>query len=220
MSVDLHGIGMTSQRARERLIGTLKDMGVTTASILDAIRETPRHLFVDEALASRAYENAALPIGHCQTISQPYIVARMTEAVLNESPLRRVLEVGTGCGYQSVILARFAEQVYTVDRIATMIKRARERFYTLKCNNIRALHADGTLGWERYAPYDAIVVSAAPERVPQPLLAQLAVYGRLVIPVGVPGRQRLMRILRTGKGYHEECLNDVSFVSMHSGLCD
>lgn len=221
MSAESQGIGMTSQRTRERLVGTLREQGVRSEEVLQAIRDTPRHLFVDEALASRAYENTALPIGYNQTISQPYVVARMVEGALRgDAPLERVLEIGTGCGYQTILLARFAGRVYTVERISALAARARERFRALKCTNIRAKHADGTVGWEHYAPYGAIVVSAAPETVPKELLEQLAPCGRLIIPVGVQGAQRLVRIVRTEEGYHEEFLNNVSFVSMYSGLHD
>lgn len=212
--------GMTSQRARDRLVRALKKRGVRSRKVLEAIRTTPRHLFVDEALASRAYEDTALPIGHKQTISQPYIVARMIEEILpgDGARMERILEIGTGCGYQSVLLAHFARQVYTMDRIGTLVARARERFYALKCNNIRAIHADGNQGWASHAPYEAIVVSASPGKVPELLLEQLSVHGRLVIPVGESDEQRLVRILRTEQDYHEVFLNHVRFVPMRSGL--
>jgi len=218
MNVDRKGIGMTSQRSRDRLAKTLEEMGIQSRQVLEVIKSTPRHLFVDEALASRAYENTALPIGYNQTISQPYIVARMVESVLVSGSMDKVLEIGTGCGYQSVILAQFARQVYTLERIEPLLSRARERFYALKYNNIRAMHGDGTQGWPKYAPFDAVVVSAAPVGVPTALLDQLTVNGRLVIPVGKSGDQKLLLITRTEQGFEEERLDWVSFVPMLEGL--
>ena len=212
------GIGMTSQRTRDRLAEKLAEMGIESNAVLDSIRKTPRHLFVDEALASRAYENTALPIGFSQTISQPYIVARMTEALIKDRSLDKVLEVGTGCGYQSVILAQFAKQVYTVERINGLLMRARERFHKLGLRNIRAKHADGNIGWSQYAPFDGIIVAAAPIGVPEALLEQLAIDGRLIIPVGKSGEQKLLLITRTAEGYVEEYLNAVSFVPMLGGI--
>ena len=218
MQIDLQGIGMTSQRSRNRLADTLREMGIQSECILDAIRNTPRHLFVDEALASRAYENTALPIGYNQTISQPYIVARMTEALISGGRLQSILEIGTGCGYQTVILARFGEKVYTLERIDALLSKARERFYTLRYRNIRTRHGDGNEGWPQYAPYDGIIVTAAPIGVPATLLQQLAVNGRLIIPVGKPGEQTLLLITRTDEGYHEQRLDWVSFVPMLEGI--
>ena len=218
MQIDLQGIGMTSQRSRNRLADTLREMGIQSECILDAIRNTPRHLFVDEALASRAYENTALPIGYNQTISQLYIVARMTEALISGGRLQSILEIGTGCGYQTVILARFGEKVYTLERIDALLSKARERFYTLRYRNIRTRHGDGNEGWPQYAPYDGIIVTAAPTGVPATLLQQLAVNGRLIIPVGKPGEQTLLLITRTDEGYHEQRLDWVSFVPMLEGI--
>ena len=218
MQIDLQGIGMTSQRSRNRLADSLQEMGIQSECILDAIRNTPRHLFVDEALASRAYENTALPIGYNQTISQPYIVARMTEALISGGRLQSILEIGTGCGYQTVILARFGEKVYTLERIDALLSKARERFYTLRYRNIRTRHGDGNEGWPQYAPYDGIIVTAAPIGVPATLLQQLAVNGRLIIPVGKPGEQTLLLITRTDEGYHEQRLDWVSFVPMLEGI--
>ena len=218
MQIDLQGIGMTSQRSRNRLADSLQEMGIQSECILDAIRNTPRHLFVDEALASRAYENTALPIGYNQTISQPYIVARMTEALISGGRLQSILEIGTGCGYQTVILARFGEKVYTLERIDALLSKARERFYTLRYRNIRTRHGDGNEGWPQYAPYDGIIVTAAPTGVPATLLQQLAVNGRLIIPVGKPGEQTLLLITRTDEGYHEQRLDWVSFVPMLEGI--
>ena len=208
---------MTSQRARNRLVEQLRGMGIRSEAILEAIRDTPRHIFIDEALASRAYDNTALPIGYNQTISQPYIVARMTEALIENHPLDRVLEIGTGCGYQTVILSRFARQVYTIERIEALLSRAREKFYELKRRNIHARHGDGNAGWPEHAPYDGILVTAAPAGIPESLLQQLAPGGRLIIPVGKSGEQALLQITRTSDGYEETHLDWVSFVPMVGG---
>ena len=218
MKTDHLGIGMTSQRTRERLISKLVEMGIKSGDVLDIIRNTPRHLFVDEALASRAYENTALPIGFNQTISQPYIMARMTEALLGDKHLKTVLEVGTGCGYQTAVLARLAGKVYSIERIADLCNRARQRLSALKIHNVRLKHGDGSRGWPEHAPYDGIMVAAAPVGVPEDLLQQLALAGRLVIPVGAAGAQKLLLITRTENGYHEEQLNLVSFVPMQEGV--
>ena len=212
------GIGMTSQRARNRLVEQLQGMGVRSEAVLDVIKTTPRHIFVDEALASRAYDNTALPIGHNQTISQPYIVARMTEALLADGIPENVLEIGTGCGYQTLVLARLVKQVFTIERIEALLFKARERFYDLKVRNISAMHGDGNLGWQAKAPFDGIVVSAAPIGVPEKLLSQLAVNGRLVIPVGKSGGQELLLIKRSESGYEETILDSVSFVPMLEGV--
>ena len=218
MKPDLRGIGMTSQRTRDRLIARLVEMGIKSGEVLDVIKNTPRHLFVDEALASRAYENTALPIGFNQTISQPYIVARMTEALRGGVPLKNVLEIGTGCGYQTAVLARLAGKVYSIERIAALLNRARQRLTSLKIHNVRLKHGDGNRGWPEHAPYDGIIVAAAPEGVPEVLLQQLAPGGRLVIPVGMAGGQKLLLITRTESGYHEEQLDLVSFVPMQEGV--
>ena len=219
MSNQHQGIGMTSQRSRNRLIEQLREMGIESEAILEVMRNTPRHIFIDEALSSRAYDNTALPIGHNQTISQPYIVARMTEALLaGREHLDKVLEIGTGCGYQTVILSRFAGQVYTVERIQALIHRARERFHDLKIRNIHTRHADGNLGWAEHAPFDGILVTAAPAGVPHVLLDQLAPCGRLVIPVGKSGGQALLQIERTEEGFQERQLDWVSFVPMVGGV--
>jgi len=218
MNSEHQGIGMTSQRARNRLVEELRRMGIRSEPVLEAIRNTPRHIFVDEALSSRAYDNTALPIGYNQTISQPYIVARMTEALVEDGRLKNVLEVGTGCGYQTVILSKFADQVSTIERIDALLVKARERFYTLKCRNIRATNGDGNLGWPEYAPFDGILVSAAPVGVPEKLLEQLAVNGRLVIPVGQSGQQQLLLVTRTEEGFREKRLDWVSFVPMMEGV--
>lgn len=218
MAGDFQGIGMTSQRARDRLVEQLRESGIRSETVLELIRTTPRHIFIDEALASRAYDNTALPIGHNQTISQPYIVARMTEALIEDGLPESVLEIGTGCGYQTVILSRVAGRVHTLERIDALLYRARERFHALKIRNIRARHGDGNLGWPEHAPYDAILVSAAPVGVPRMLLDQLAPGGRLVIPVGRSGEQELLSIIRTPAGFEERRLDWVSFVPMLEGV--
>ena len=211
------GIGMTSQRTRDRLIQRLKEEGIVNTTVLEVVRNTPRHIFVDEALASRAYDDTSLPIGHGQTISQPYVVARMTEALLRDGPLNKVLEIGTGSGYQAAILAQVAKEVFTVERIAILLTVARQRFQELRLRNIRLKHADGMIGWPEQAPFDGILATAAPEGVPPALLEQLAVGGRLVIPVGDANAQALVLITRTAEGYRDEVLDQVTFVPMRAG---
>ena len=214
MMADRIGIGLTSQRARNRLVDQLRTMGITSETVLDVIRTTPRHLFVVEALASRAYENTALPIGFGQTISQPYVVAAMTQVLIETGPMTRVLEIGGGCGYQSAILARVARQVYTIERIAALANRLRTRLYDLKISNVRVRHGDGRLGWPAHAPFDAILVAAAAATVPGALREQLAVGGRAIMPVGRQGEQMLTLIRRTEDGYEEEALQRVTFVPL------
>jgi len=209
---------MTSQRSRDRLVGQLRDMGIQSERVLACIRSTPRHIFVDEALASRAYDNTALPIGHNQTISQPYIVARMTEALVEFEDPDKVLEVGTGCGYQTAILAQFARQVYSVERIKALLDSARERLHALNYRNIKARYADGGDGWPENAPYQGILVSAAPVEIPETLLQQLAPGGRMIIPIGRSGEQKLLSVTRTEDGFAEKCLDGVSFVPMCDGM--
>ncbi len=212
------GIGMTSRRTRARLIERLRAQGISDERVLDVIQETPRHLFVDEALASRAYEDTALPIGFAQTISSPYIVARMTEVLLSRGPLGRVLEIGTGSGYQTAILARVAESVYTIERIEALLTRARWRFHQMRLRNITTRHGDGQNGWPEYAPYDGIIAAAAPTEIPAAFLEQLAPGGRLVMPLGtVNAAQQLLSITRTPEGYVQEELERVSFVPMLTG---
>jgi len=211
------GIGMTSQRTRDRLIMRLKEQGIESTEVLSVMKELPRHLFVDEALASRAYEDTALPIGHGQTISQPFIVAKMTEILLQGLPKNKVLEVGTGSGYQTAVLSRLVDRVFSVERISPLQNQARERFYQLKFNNIKLKHSDGSWGWEDNAPYDGIIVTCAPEEVPQELLKQLAPGGRLVIPVGGSSGQSLRVIDRNGNTFEETELDAVSFVPLLSG---
>jgi protein-L-isoaspartate(D-aspartate) O-methyltransferase len=215
--IKYRGIGMTSQRTRDRLIQRLKEEGIASTMVLEVIRNTPRHIFVDEALASRAYDDTSLPIGHGQTISQPYVVARMTESLLRDGPLNKVLEIGTGSGYQAAVLAQVANEVFTVERIAVLISNARQRFQGLRLRNIRVKHADGMIGWPDQAPFDGILATAAPEGIPPALLAQLAVGGRLVIPVGDTNNQTLVMITRTPEGYRDEVLDQVTFVPMRAG---
>lgn len=208
---------MTSQRTRDRLISRLESEGIRSLEVLDAMRATPRHIFVDEALASRAYEDTALPIGYSQTISQPYIVAKMSEVLLLSGPLNKVLEIGTGSGYQAAILALLVKEVYSIERIEPLIRQARARFQELTLRNIRLQFDDGTLGWPEYGPYDGIIATAAPLEVPMPLLEQLVLGGRLIIPIGKQGVQRLMLYTRTEEGVEEEFIEQVSFVPMLSG---
>lgn len=216
MQASLNGIGMTSLRTRERLIQRLAEHGIHDQRVLEAIRHTPRHLFVDEALASRAYEDTALPIGFGQTISQPYIVARMTEVLMSVAP-RKVLEIGTGCGYQSAVLAKLVDEVYSIERVAGLHERARRTLRLLKLDKVRLRLGDGYKGWPSQAPFDAILVAAAPPELPQVLLEQLADGGLLVIPVGGAGVQRLLAVRRVGEEFHEQVLEMVSFVPMLGG---
>jgi len=214
----IQGIGMTSQRTRERLINRLSEKGISNKQVLEVMLNTPRHLFVDEALASRAYEDDALPIGQGQTISQPYIVARMTELLLADSKPNKVLEIGTGCGYQTAVLSQLVPMVYSVERIEILLQQARQRLRSLKINNVRLKHSDGSWGWKQNAPYDGIIVTAAPSTIPEALLEQLSMGGRLVIPVGQQGQaQQLAVIHRTEKGYEQDIFEAVSFVPMLSG---
>ena len=211
------GIGMTSQRTRERLIARLADKGIRDIRVLDVMRHLPRHIFVDEALASRAYEDTALPIGHGQTISQPYIVARMTEVLLAGNTPKRVLEVGTGSGYQTAVLARLVGQLFSIERIGVLSQRARSLITELGMHNVRLRHGDGYAGWKENAPYDGILVTAAPASIPEALLEQLAEGGRLVIPVGERGRQQLLAVTRQGNVFEQELLEMVSFVPLVDG---
>lgn len=213
----LRGIGMTSQRTRDRLVQRLREQGISSPAVLEAIRYTPRHLFVDEALAHRAYEDTALPIGYGQTISQPYVVARMTELLLQLGTPTRVLEVGTGSGYQTALLAQLVGQVYTVERIAALLSLARERLGRLGLRNLRFRHSDGSWGWEAEAPFDHILVTAAPTELPKALLTQLAPGGSMIAPVGPARHQRLARITRVEDGFEQEELDPVSFVPLLQG---
>ena len=211
------GIGMTSARTRDRLVQRLRDQGITNLSVLDRVKNVPRHIFVDEALGSRAYEDTALPIGFGQTISQPYIVARMTEAILEGGPLTNVLEVGTGCGYQTAVLAPLVERIYTIERIEPLINRAKERIKELGIRNVRFRHGDGTQGWKAHAPFDGILVAAAPLVVPEELIKQLKVGGRLLVPVGAEGQQELIRFTRKEQRVERQSLGAVAFVPLLGG---
>ena len=216
---DMHrrGIGMTSQRTRERLIQRLYDEGLSNPRVLEVIRRTPRHLFVDEALAHRAYEDTALPIGHNQTISQPYIVGRMTELLLAAGPLDKVLEIGTGSGYQTAVLAQLVERVFSVERIQALQDRAKERLAELSLRNVVFRWGDGWEGWNALGPYNGIIVTAAAAEVPQALLDQLAPGGRLVIPVGAGDVQQLLLIVREENGFSRHVLDAVRFVPLLNG---
>lgn len=211
------GIGMTSQRTRERLIQRLYEEGLSNAQVLEVIRRTPRHLFVDEALAHRAYEDTALPIGHNQTISQPYMVARMTELLLAAGPLDKVMEIGTGSGYQTAVLAQLVERVFSVERIQSLQDRAKERLVELNVRNVVFRWGDGWEGWPALAPYNGIIVTAAAREVPQALLDQLAPGGRLVIPVGEGEEQQLLLIERQEEGFSRQVLDSVRFVPLLNG---
>lgn len=210
------GIGMTSQRTRDRLVQRLRSEGIKDNIVLEAIGSVPRHLFVDEALASRAYEDTALPIGYGQTISQPYIVARMTELLMDVKP-GTVLEVGTGSGYQSAILSRLVDKVYTTERIESLASQARQRFRRLGYRNVRVQHSDGSWGWPQFGPFDAVIVTAGGADIPKPLLEQLAIGGRLVMPLGDRVRQILVSVTRTPSVYERVDLEPVVFVPLIGG---
>ncbi|MFZ9652173.1 MAG: protein-L-isoaspartate(D-aspartate) O-methyltransferase [Steroidobacteraceae bacterium] len=209
---------MTSARTRDRLVQRLREQGIRSAEVLERIRTVPRHIFVDEALASRAYEDTALPIGFGQTISQPYIVARMSEALLAGGPLHNVLEVGTGCGYQTAVLAGLVGRINSIERIEPLLARAKARLKELGVRNVRFRHGDGIEGWKSNAPYDGILVAAAPLAVPEALLAQLADNGRLIMPVGGEGGQELMRYTRREDRIEKMPLGSVSFVPLQPGV--
>lgn len=219
MSLRQHqGIGMTSARTRERLIDRLKSEGISNFDVLNAMREVPRHLFVDEALASRAYEDTALPIGHGQTISQPYIVALMTQVLMeHEQPVKYVLEVGTGSGYQTAILSRLVTRVYSVERIEGLHQQARDLLRKLWIRNVKLKYSDGGMGMPEYAPFDGIIVTAAPEGIPRGLVSQLKEGGVMVMPVGSREEQVLIKITRRGDDYEKEFIERVSFVPMLGG---
>ena len=211
------GIGMTSQRTRERLIQRLMDQGITQFEVLEAIRSVPRHLFVDEALAHRSYEDTALPIGYGQTLSQPYVVAKMSELALAQGRPKKVLELGSGSGYQTAILASFVDEICAIERIKPLLERARKQLRALRVRNVRLRHGDGLDGWASEAPFDLILGAAAPERLPTKLLEQLAPGGRLILPVGGE-RQQLMMVTATPEGYVEEVIEEVNFVPMVRGV--
>ncbi|MGI9258720.1 MAG: protein-L-isoaspartate(D-aspartate) O-methyltransferase [Gammaproteobacteria bacterium] len=216
------GIGMTSARTRDRLIERLRSEGIENEAVLERIRATPRHLFVDEALASRAYEDTALPIGFGQTISQPYVVALMTDALIRDVPpgetLGKVLEIGTGCGYQTAVLAPFVNQIYSIERIRPLFQRASERLRRLGVKNVTLRCADGWQGWQSQAPFDGIIVAAAPPEIPQDLLAQLVEGGKLIIPVGGRGAQGLICVTREGDEFRRREMGLVSFVPLVEGV--
>lgn len=211
------GIGMTSTRTRERMLSRLRERGIKDETTLAAIGAIPRHIFVDEALSIRAYEDVSLPIGFGQTISQPYIVARMTEILRNGKQLNKVLEVGTGCGYQTAVLSKVAREVLSLERIRPLVMKARANLRTLKCSNVKLDHADGSEGLEAYAPFNGIIVTAAASHVPEGLLSQLADGGRMVIPIGT-STQTLYLIERSGDELKETKLEMVKFVPLLGGL--
>jgi protein-L-isoaspartate(D-aspartate) O-methyltransferase len=216
---DNSGLGMTSQRARDRLVARLRENGIDNTEVLDVIRTLPRHLFLDEALATRAYEDMALPIGHGQTISQPWVVARMSAALIEVEPRpKRVLEIGTGSGYQATVLSQLVAQVFTVERIEALLREARRRFRKLGIDNVRSRYDDGNLGWPDEAPFDGIILTAAGEGVPPGLVQQLAEGGVLVAPVGPSGAQQLLRLRKTAEGVAQEVLGEVSFVPLLGGV--
>ena len=212
------GIGMTSARTRDRLVQRLRDQGIHDLRVLERIRNLPRHIFVDEALASRAYEDTALPIGWGQTISQPYIVARMTQALIAGGLPAKVLEVGAGCGYQTAVLAPFAEKIFAIERVEPLVPRTQQRLKELEVRNVKLKHGDGMKGWPTQAPFDGIIVAAAPLAIPEALVQQLAVGGRLVVPVGPEGQQQLLRITRREHGVKQEVLEKVAFVPLLAGV--
>ncbi len=208
---------MTSARTRDRLVQRLKDQGIQSREVLEQIRNVPRHLFVDEALASRAYEDTALPIGHAQTISQPFVVARMTEALLADFIGESILEIGTGCGYQTAILSPLVKKIYSVERIPELLRKTRQRLRDLDIYNVQFRPGDGWEGWSKYAPYDGIIVTAAAPELPAKLLEQLAPGGRLIIPIGPQGRQELTRVTREDDHFEQLAFGAVSFVPLVPG---
>jgi len=217
-AAQIAGIGFTSQRTRTRMVCRLMERGIRNEQLLQVLNTVPRHMFVDEAIASRAYEDVALPIGEGQTISQPYAVARMSEILMEEGPLNRVLEVGTGSGYQAAVLSHLADQVFSVERIRSLLDKARLRFRSLQYRNINTRYSDGGWGWVSHGPFDGIMVTAAPRTVPEPLLEQLAPGGRMIVPVGEQSKvQSLTIITRTAAGFVSRQESDVNFVPFLSG---
>jgi protein-L-isoaspartate(D-aspartate) O-methyltransferase len=211
------GVGMTSERTRKRMVDRLRGQGIRDERVLAAMAAVPRHLFVEEALASRAYEDTALPIGFGQTISQPYVVARMTEALIRQRSPGKILEVGTGCGYQAAVLAQIFPEVYSIERIKGLLERARANLLALRLKNLRLAHGDGYAGLESAAPFQSIIVAAAPRQVPEALRQQLAPGGRMVLPLEGSGGQRLLLVERSGRGFVESALDAVRFVPMEVG---
>lgn len=218
MSGQHSGIGMTSQRTRMRMVERLREQGIRDEVVLSVLGEVPRHLFVDEALASRAYEDISLPLGFGQTISSPYTVARMTELARGGGAIERVLEIGTGCGYQAAVLSRIAKEVYSIERLAPLLAKARKHFRELKVSNLRLRHADGNAGMPEVAPFDAIVMTAAATHVPRELLDQLMVGGRMILPMSKGGEQRLYMIERSAHGFVEKKMDVVKFVPLLPGV--
>lgn len=218
MTIDLQGSGFTSARTRERLITRLIEQGIESTQVLDVIRQTPRHVFVDEALAHRAYEDTALPIGYSQTLSQPYIVARMSELLMADGPRNKVLEIGTGSGYQTAVLAQLVGRVDSIERIKALQDKARERLQLLGIHNVRLRHADGLQGWPGEQAYDGIIGTAAALGVPATLTDRLAVGGRLILPVGSGEKQVLMLVTRTEQGLSQQVIEPVRFVPMLGGV--
>ncbi len=213
--MNLDGIGMTSLRTRMRLINSLRDMGISDEKVLSAMMDTPRHLFVDEGIASHAYDNSSLPIGYGQTISQPYIVALMTQIMLNDRKPAKVLEIGTGSGYQTTVLSKLVGSVYSVERIEPLLKQAKRLHYRLRLRNIYHKLAKGsTYGWPDAGPFDGILVTAAPQTIPEELYAQLAPGGRMLIPSGKENAQELYLIERTSNGFTETSIESVRFVPL------
>jgi protein-L-isoaspartate(D-aspartate) O-methyltransferase len=211
------GVGMTSERTRRRMVDRLRGQGIRDERVLAAMAAVPRHLFVEEALASRAYEDTALPIGFGQTISQPYVVARMAEALLANRQAGRLLEIGTGCGYQAAVLAQLFPEVYSIERIKGLLERARTNLVPLRLKNLRLVHGDGYAGLESAAPFQSIIVAAAPRHVPEALRQQLAPGGRMVLPLEGSSGQQLLLIERSGRGFVESALDAVRFVPMEVG---
>lgn len=217
LNMQHQGIGMTSRRTRDRLVKRLREQGICNNSLLEVIRDTPRHIFVEEAFEHRAYEDIALPIGHNQTISQPYIVAKMTELLLEKAVPGKVLEVGTGSGYQAAILAQLVEKLYTVERIFPLMQRARQCLHELRLHNVSFRHSDGRWGRKEFAPYDGILVTAAPVEIPAMLIEQLKPGGVMIIPVGSEQEQSLQRVTKTQSGCRIESIEAVRFVPLVSG---
>ena len=215
------GVGMTSERTRKRMVERLREQGVTDERVLAAMAAVPRHVFVEEALASRAYEDTALPIGFRQTISRPYVVAKMIETLIERKTAGKTLEVGTGCGYQAAVLAQIFPEVYSIERIKGLHERARANLLALRLKNLRLVHGDGYAGLEKAAPFHSIIVAAAAPRMPEALLRQLAPGGRMVLPLVQTGKgagaQRLVLVERSGRGFVESELDAVKFVPMEAG---
>ena len=217
MSQRFSGIGMTSQRTRARMLERLRTQGIKDEVVLAAMNDIPRHIFVDEALSSRAYEDISLPIGFGQTISQPYTVARMIELARAGRDIAKALEIGTGCGYQAAVLSRVAKEVYSVERIASLIAKARKNLREIRIPNVKVKYADGSMGMADFAPYDVIVMAAAATHIPQELLAQLDIGGRLVLPIGTEV-QTLTMVERTAQGFQHVEIEQVKFVPLLGGI--